>query len=293
MDENKKTNTDVWVDFVICFLFGGFGVHKFRQQKVGLGIVYLLTAGIFYIGWIVDTIKHLIAAVKGERLNGYEAASISKQKKTVAKASKTNNTAPAVPVFTYTPTKKVGDYFVVNENDKTWAIPTGVFKKTVQPGTVHKYSEIVSFELLEDGNSVTKGGLGRAVAGGILLGGVGAIVGGSTGSKKTKGICTKLQIKITLNSMATPTVYVNLISTSTKKDSFIYSAAYSSAQEILSILQIICDQREHQNNIQPESQTSATAISVPEEIKKYKDLLDMGAITEEEFENKKKELLNN
>lgn len=293
MEENKRTNKDAWVDFVICFLFGGFGVHKFRQQKVGLGIVYLLTAGIFYIGWIVDAIKHLIAAVKGERLNSYEAVSISKPKKAVAKASKTKNAVPDVPVFTYTPTKKVGDYFVVNENDKTWAVPTGIFKKTVQPGAVHKYSEIVSFELLEDGNSITKGGLGRAVAGGLLFGGVGAIVGGSTGSKKTKGVCTKLQIKITLNNMAAPTVYVDLISTSTKKDSFIYSAAYSSAQEILSVLQIICDQRESQNNTQPESQTSTTVISVPEEIKKYKDLLDMGAITEEEFESKKKELLNN
>ena len=32
-------------------------------------------------------------------------------------------------------------------------------------------------------------------------------------------------------------------------------------------------------------------VDVPAELKKYKELLDMGAITEEEFEAKKKQLL--
>lgn len=35
-----------------------------------------------------------------------------------------------------------------------------------------------------------------------------------------------------------------------------------------------------------------STLSIPDEIKKYKELLDMGAITEEEYEKKKKELLN-
>jgi uncharacterized membrane protein len=39
------------------------------------------------------------------------------------------------------------------------------------------------------------------------------------------------------------------------------------------------------------SNSSGNSSSVADEIKKYKELLDMGAITEEEFEKKKKELL--
>ena len=35
-----------------------------------------------------------------------------------------------------------------------------------------------------------------------------------------------------------------------------------------------------------------TKISVADEIKKYKELLDIGAINQEEFDSKKKELLN-
>lgn len=42
--------TPAWTDFIICF-FGGFlGIHKFREHKVGLGILYLLTLGLFGIG---------------------------------------------------------------------------------------------------------------------------------------------------------------------------------------------------------------------------------------------------
>lgn len=41
-----------------------------------------------------------------------------------------------------------------------------------------------------------------------------------------------------------------------------------------------------------QSDTAATAKTAADEIKKYKELLDMGAITQEEFDAKKKELLN-
>jgi hypothetical protein len=34
---------------------------------------------------------------------------------------------------------------------------------------IYNYSDIVDFELLEDGESITKGGLGRAITGGLLF----------------------------------------------------------------------------------------------------------------------------
>ena len=44
--------------------------------------------------------------------------------------------------------------------------------------------------------------------------------------------------------------------------------------------------------IKEESQAKPVVRDIPEEIRKYHDLLKDGIITEEEFENKKKELLN-
>ena len=62
--------------------------------------------------------------------------------------------------------------------------------------------------------------------------------------KQTINTCTKLQIKITVNNMNAPTVYVNLIGGETKPDGFIYETAYNSAQNILSVLQVICKNNE-------------------------------------------------
>ena len=44
----------------LCCLFGGwFGLHKFVEGKVGMGILYLCTGGLFFIGWLIDCIVYL------------------------------------------------------------------------------------------------------------------------------------------------------------------------------------------------------------------------------------------
>lgn len=44
-----------WVAFFLClFTFCG---HKFYEGKIGMGILYLCTAGLFCIGWIIDLIS--------------------------------------------------------------------------------------------------------------------------------------------------------------------------------------------------------------------------------------------
>ena len=69
--------TAAWTDFVICLLFGWLGVHKFREKKIGMGILYLCTFGLFCIGWFVDCIRYLLAAIHGERIQGNRPMQIS------------------------------------------------------------------------------------------------------------------------------------------------------------------------------------------------------------------------
>ena len=46
--------------FFLCLFLGYFGAHKFYEGRIGMGILYLLTIGLFGIGWIVDIILILM-----------------------------------------------------------------------------------------------------------------------------------------------------------------------------------------------------------------------------------------
>lgn len=61
-------NTSSWLDFAICLFLGWLGIHKFRERRPGMGILYLFTFGLFGIGWLIDSIRYLLAAIKGERI---------------------------------------------------------------------------------------------------------------------------------------------------------------------------------------------------------------------------------
>ena len=44
---------------MLCLFLGALGVHKFYEGKVGMGILYLFTVGLFGIGWFIDCIALL------------------------------------------------------------------------------------------------------------------------------------------------------------------------------------------------------------------------------------------
>ena len=64
---NTNTNTNLnagythvrkpknkWISLLLC-IFTICG-HKFYEEKIGMGIIYLFTLGLFGIGWILDII---------------------------------------------------------------------------------------------------------------------------------------------------------------------------------------------------------------------------------------------
>ena len=48
-----------WISFFLCLFLGYLGAHKFYEGRIGMGIVYLLTFGLFGIGWFIDCIALL------------------------------------------------------------------------------------------------------------------------------------------------------------------------------------------------------------------------------------------
>lgn len=56
---------------ILCFFLGGFGAHRFYLGKIGTGILYLFTFGLFGIGALVDFFLIITGAMrdsKGEQL---------------------------------------------------------------------------------------------------------------------------------------------------------------------------------------------------------------------------------
>lgn len=53
--------------FFVTLLFGWFGLHRFLDKKIGTGILYLFTFGLFGVGWIYDVIKSLLPLLPGNR----------------------------------------------------------------------------------------------------------------------------------------------------------------------------------------------------------------------------------
>jgi hypothetical protein len=151
------------------------------------------------------------------------------------------------------------------------------------------FSEIIGVQVLEDAE--VRGGIGRAIVGGVIAGEAGAIVGATTRSKTV----TSFVVRINSNNLQHPAYDIPLINSNTSVDSKEYKLAVTFANDVQASIKSIVFNQTPENapkQMINKASSSNSRVGVAEEIKKFKELMDDGIITKEEFEAKKKQLLD-
>ncbi|MFR9553411.1 MAG: SHOCT domain-containing protein [Rikenellaceae bacterium] len=155
------------------------------------------------------------------------------------------------------------------------------------------FSSIVSIEQIKNGTTIyqksTSGAIGRALVGGVLAGGVGAIVGGSTAKQNGKEKCTSLLTKIQLNDIANPSIEIVWYKDKQGYENIEDSDFYTQAQKTLDMFKAIIATNEAMANVVKQVDSSS---NVADEIAKLHKLMIDGIITKEEFEAQKSKILN-
>lgn len=182
----------------------------------------------------------------------------------------------------FEPNIKVGTWAEFDDKNRIAAFRTGFSSK---PNYKVNYEDIEDFSVIENGKSIVKSGAASAAAGGILFGPTGAIVGGLLTRGNKKESCSMLKVSIAIKNESRKEIV--LINTKTKADSTFYKLSQGSLKSIVTKLDKILSPSTV--NTRP---VEKPIVSSADEIRKFKQLLDDGILTQEEFETKKKELLN-
>lgn len=146
------------------------------------------------------------------------------------------------------------------------------------------FSALLSCEILEDNAVIMKGGVGRAIVGGVIAGSTGAVIGATT--RNSKSVAHSLIIKIITSDINDSLVTIPLITEETKRDSDMYKKMWTIAQEVHSTITSIIQTTNHTVTDASSRENALAQIQMLSELK------DQGVITEEEFSKKKAELLD-
>lgn len=175
----------------------------------------------------------------------------------------------------FIPEKTIKKMLCIDYTHKMWSVPN--------INTIFLFDDIVNYEIIEDGTSVMSGGLGRAIVGGMAFGGAGAIVGGVTGAKITKQNINELGVKIVTRNPRYPSMYINILKhNKVKQGSILYNEAQGILRQIMTELTLM------QDTLKREPHSVGSDVG---ELIQYKELLDKGILTQEEFDTKKKQIL--
>ncbi len=206
--------------------------------------------------------------------------------------------------YDYSATKIIEKVISVDIERKLWR------PELIENCRPYRFDEIAGFEVIENGqvvsNTTAHNVIGRSIVGGLAFGETGALIGGATSSTTTmsKKVITSRTIRISVTNekvsrIELPIQYENIgwgavlfggVSSDFKY--FIDANGNKSKLTCEESTREIVSWLESMIKIAGDAKSTNTeSTDAVEEIKRYKQLYDDGIITEDEFVQKKKQLL--
>lgn len=152
---------------------------------------------------------------------------------------------------------------------------------------IFNFSDMNNFELLLDNDEVIQGRGLAATGGALLFGAAGAVIG-SSGKRKVKKANRSIILNIYLNKIDCPVITINF--PIIQDDGLLSDEAYNKILENAQTIKGILHYAQQQNGNSKTKNNDGNDIT--NKIKQLNELKEQGLISEEEFSNKKKELLD-
>jgi hypothetical protein len=156
----------------------------------------------------------------------------------------------------------------------------------------YKFSDIINYEIYENGHSKVKGRAGSALIGGAFFG-LGGLIVGSSMSRNINEKCNQLKLIIRLNDFNCPQIVITYVdNVDWDKNGWTYRNMKENLQSVCSMLEFMLNEKtlEQSSTVKQVEKTSEQK-SQKEQLQELKEMLDDGLITQEDFEQKKKQIL--
>ncbi len=167
-------------------------------------------------------------------------------------------------------------YFLIfdNENNKLHIINTNESStKSLN------YNDLISIEIIENGEIIFKKSIlrtiGGAIAGGVIAGGTGSVIGGLSGDTKMQKEIKSIIVKLLIRDIKSSSIELKLESVFRTEN----------ANEIKDCINVIMDKIDKESYKEP-------SLSITDELFKLNKLKEQNIITEEEFIQQKNKILN-
>lgn len=163
----------------------------------------------------------------------------------------------------------------------------------------YHFSDLINYEVYENGQSKVKGRAGSALIGGAFFGLTGLIVGSSR-SRAIEEKCNQLKLLIRLNDLDHPQIVITYVDNiAYDKTGHVYRAMKENLQQVCATLEYIMNAKTLEQSAAVKEEKTIQVVehynvsdnqSLKEQLLELKEMLYSGLITEEEYETKRKEI---